>query len=213
MMGELLSANYIADLKRIGRKDKMLSIIGKAGDNIFVGGSAKRCETHFEVLCGLRRPDVGQVKLCGINPYELTAEEAATFRRDTIGAVPQNLGLIPELRMIDQIALPMKLAGMDDESIISEIRKLTSELMPLHNLFNIPGKCNTRKQAHAAMIRAVIRNPQIIVFHGFLDDVSDIDRDALWQVFHTMRPQNSILIYLSGAPAPEQVNWTQQLRV
>lgn len=212
-MGELLSANYIADLKRIGRKDKMLSIIGKAGDNIFVGGSAKRCETHFEVLCGLRRPDVGQVKLCGINPYELTAEEAATFRRDTIGAVPQNLGLIPELRMIDQIALPMKLAGMDDESIISEIRKLTSELMPLHNLFNIPGKCNTRKQAHAAMIRAVIRNPQIIVFHGFLDDVSDIDRDALWQVFHTMRPQNSILIYLSGAPAPEQVNWTQQLRV
>lgn len=213
MMGELLSANYIADLKCIGRKDKMLSIVGKAGDNIFVGGSAKRCETHFEVLCGLRRPDVGQVKLCGINPYELTAEEAATFRRDTIGAVPQDLGLIPELRMIVQIALPMKLAGMDDETIIAEIRKLTSELMPLHNLFNIPGKCNARKQAHAAMIRAVIRNPQIIVFHGFLDDVSDIDRDALWQAFHTIRPKNSVLIYLSGAPAPKQVRWSQQLRV
>ena len=212
-MDELLSANYIADLKSIGRKDKMLSIVGKASDNIFVGGSAKRCEIHFEVLCGLRRPDVGQVKLCGKNPYEMTAEEAATFRRDTIGAVPQDLGLIPELRMIDQIALPMKLAGVDDESIISEIRKLTSELIPLHNLFNIPGKCNTRKQAHAAMIRAVIRNPQIIVFHGFLDDVSDIDRDALWKAFHTIRPKNSVLIYLSGAPAPEQVRWSQQLRV
>lgn len=77
----------------------------------------------------------------------------------------------------------------------------------------IPVKCNTRKQAHAAMIRAVIRNPQIIVFHGFLDDVSDIDRDALWQAFHTIRPQNSVLVYLSGAPAPGQVQWTQQLRV
>ena len=153
------------------------------------------------------------MKLCGINPYEMTAVETATFRRDTIGAVPQDLGLIPELRMIDQIALPMKLAGVDDETIIAEIRKLTSELMPLHNLFNIPGKCNTRKQAHAAMIRAVIRNPQIMVFHGFLDDVSDIDRDAIWQAFHTIRPQNSVLIYLSGAPAPEQVQWTQQLRV
>ena len=42
----------------------------------------------------------------------MTAHEAAAFRRDTIGAVPQDLGLIPELRMIDQIALPMKLAGM-----------------------------------------------------------------------------------------------------
>ena len=212
-MDELINANYIADLKSIGRKDKLLSITGKAGDNIFINGSPKRCETHFEVLCGLRRPDVGQVKLCDINPYEMTAVEAATFRRDTIGTVPQDLGLIPELRIIDQIALPMKLTGIDDETIIEEIRKLTSELMPLHNLFNIPGKCSARKQAHAAMIRAMIRKPQIIIFHGFLDDVSDIDRDALWQAFHTIRPKNSVLIYLSGAPAPEQVRWSQQLRV
>lgn len=212
-MDELINANYIADLKSIGRKDKLLSITAKTGDNIFINGSPKRCETHFEVLCGLCRPDVGEVKICGKNPYEMTAREAAAFRRDTIGAVPQDLGLIPELRMIDQIALPMKLAGLDDETIIAEIRKLTSELMPLHNLFNVPGKCTTRKQAHAAIIRAVIRNPQVIVFHGFLDDVSDIDRDALWQAFHAMRPENSVLVYLSGAPAPEQVQWTQQLRV
>lgn len=212
-MEELLSANYIADLKSIGRKDKLLSIVSNAGDNIFINGSPKRCETHFEVLCGLRRADVGEVKLCGRNLYEMNAKEAAVFRRDTIGAVPQDLGLIPELRMIDQIALPMKLAGMDDDSIISEIRKLTSELMPLHNLFNVPGKCNARKQAHAAMIRAVIRKPQVIVLNGFLDDLPDIDRDALWQAFHTIRPKDSVLIYLSGAPAPEQVNWTQMLRV
>ena len=212
-MDELINANYIADLKSIGRKDKLLSITAKAGDNIFINGSPKRCDTHFEVLCGLRKPDVGEVKLCGRNPYEMTTKEAVAFRRDAIGAVPQDFGLIPELRMIDQIALPMKLGGMDDETVLAEIRKLTSELMPLHNLFNIPGKCNTRKQAHASLLRAVIRKPQIIVFNGFLDDVLDIDRDALWQAFHNIRPQNSVLIYLSGAPAPEQVNWTQQLRV
>lgn len=212
-MDVLINANYIADLKSTSRKDKLLSIHAKAGDNIFINGSPKRCETHFEVLCGLRRPDVGEVMLCGRNPYEMKEKEAAAFRRDIIGAVPQDLGLIPELRMIDQIALPMKLAGVADETIIAETSKLTSEHMPLHNLFNIPGNCNTRKQAHAAMIRAVIRNPQIIVFHGFLDDISDIDRDALWQAFHSSRPQNSVLVYLSGAPAPEQVQWTQQFRV
>lgn len=212
-MDELINANYIADLKSIGRKDKLLSITAKAGDNIFINGSPKRCETHFEVLCGLLRPDVGEVKICGQNPYEMNAWEAAAFRRDTIGAVPQDLGLISELRMIDQIALPMKLAGIDDAAILSEIQSLTSELLPLHSLYNLPGKCNARKQAHAAILRAVIRNPQIIVFHGFLDDVSDIDRDALWQAFHAVRPENSVLIYLSGAPAPEQVQWTQQLRV
>ena len=63
------------------------------------------------------------------------------------------------------------------------------------------------------MIRAVIRKPQVIVLNGFLDDLPDIDRDALWQAFHAIRPKDSVLIYLSGAPAPEQVNWTQMLRV
>lgn len=208
-MEKLLNANYIADLKSMGRKDKLLSLVGKAGDNIFMNGAPRRRETHFEVLCGLRRPDVGGVEICGRNPYEMTAGEAAAFRRDTIGAVPQDLGWIPELRMIDQIALPMKLAGMDGEGILSELRKRTSERMPLHDLFNLPGKCNARKQAHAAMIRAVIRKPQLIVLNGFLDDLPDIDQDALWQAFHTIRPKDSVLIYLSGAPAPEQVNWTQ----
>ena len=212
-MEELLRANYIADIKSIGREDELLSIVGKAGDNIFMNGSPTRCETHFEVLCGLHRPDVGEVKICGKNPYEMNAKEAAAFRRGTIGAVPQDLGLIPELRMIDQIALPMKLAGMDNERIITEIRKLTSELIPLHTLYNLPGKCNARKQAHTSLLRAVIRKPQVIVLNGFLDNLPDIDRDALWQAFHTIRPKDSVLIYLSGAPAPEQVNWTRKLRV
>lgn len=39
MMDELVNANYIADLKSIGRKDKLLSITGKAGDNIFIRAS------------------------------------------------------------------------------------------------------------------------------------------------------------------------------
>lgn len=212
-MDEVINVNYIVDLKSTGRKDKLLTFSGNAGDNIFIHGSPKRCETHFEVLCGLRRPDVGEIKICDQNPYDMNAKEAAAFRRDHIGAVPQDLGLIPELRMIDQVALPMKLAGVDDETILAEIRKLTSELVPLHNLFNVPEKCNTRKQAHVAMIRAVICNPQIIVFNGFLDDVSDTDRDALWQAFHSIRHQNSVLIYLSGAPAPRQISWTQQIRI
>lgn len=211
-MEELINADYVASLNSTGRKGKNILLLGKSGDNIFINCSPKRCEAHFEVLCGLHLPDVGIVKIFGKDPYNMTPKEAAAFRRDLIGAVPHNLGLIPEMRMIDQIALPMKLIGIDSTTILEEIKKLSAALMPLYDLCNIPGKCNTRKQAYAAILRAVICNPKIIVMNGFLDDMPDADADALWQAFHTIRPQNSVLIYLSGAPAPTQVNWTQYLR-
>ena len=212
-MDELIKASYIPDLKSIGRQDRLLSFVGKAGDNIFINGAPKRCDAHFEALCGLRRPDLGEIKICGTNPYELNAHNAAAFRRDTIGAIPRDGGLIPELRMIDQIAFPMQLRGMSSEEILSKVQNLTNHLLPMHNLDNLPVKCNARKQTHAAIIRAVICEPKIIVLNGFLDDLPDIDTDALWQVFQSIRPKNSVLIYLSGAPAPAQVSWTQQLRV
>ena len=110
-MEHLIEANYIADLKNAGSQDKLLTFTGNAGDRIYIGSSPKRCQTHFEVLCGLRKPDVGEVKLAGTDPYALSPREGAAFRRDTVGAIPLGGGLIPELRMIDQIAMPMQLAG------------------------------------------------------------------------------------------------------
>ena len=212
MIVELINADYVAGLNSTWRKENNMSFVGKSGDNIFINCSHKRCVAHFEVLCGLHRPNMGKLEILGKDPYNMIPKEAAAFRRDLIGAVPYNLGLIPEMRMIDQIALPMKLIGIDSTTILEEIKKLSAALMPLYDLCNIPGKCNTRKQAYAAILRAVICNPKIIVMNGFLDDMPDVDADALWQAFHTIRPQNSVLIYLSGAPAPTQVNWTQYLR-
>lgn len=212
-MEERIKASYIPDLRSIGRQDRLLSFTGNPGDNIFINGAPKRCDTHFEALCGLQAPDLGEIKICGANPYELTANEAAAFRRDTIGGIPRDGGLIPELRIIDQIALPLKLRGIGGGEILSRVQNLTNHLLPMHDLYNLPGKCTARKQAHAAILRAVICEPKVIILNGFLDDLSDIDTDALWQVFQEVRPQNSVLIYLSGAPAPAQVSWTQQLRI
>lgn len=137
----------------------------------------------------------------------------ATFRRKNIGAIPQGMGWIPELRMIDQIAFPMQTAGIGNGEILKAVKALTSELLPLDSLYNTPGRCTARKQAHAAILRAVICKPKVLVFNGFLDDLPDLDTDTLWHVLWELRPENSVLIYLSGAPAPRQIRWTQELRV
>lgn len=212
-MEHLIEANYIADLKNADGQDKLLTFTGNAGDRIYIGSSPKRCQTHFEVLCGLRKPDVGEVKLAGTDPYALSPREGAAFRRDTVGAIPLGGGLIPELRMIDQIAMPMQLAGYENSVILEKIRSLTSELLPLHSLYNTPGRCTVRKQAHAAILRAIINKPKVLVLNSFLDDMTDLDTGVLWQVLLGLCPENCVLVYLSGAPAPEQISWTREIRI
>jgi len=212
-MGHLIEASFIPDLKSAGNLERMLTFKADAGDTIFINSSPKRSEQFFEVLCGLREPDAGTILINGVDPYTLTPDQGAAFRRENIGAIPQGLGWIPELQMIDQIVFPMRLAGIENAEILRAVRSLTSELLPLYDFYNTPGRCSTRKQAHAAILRAVICKPKVLVFHSFLDDLPDLDTDTLWRTLRKLRPEGSVLIYLSGAPAPKQVQWTRELRV
>ena len=212
-MGHLIEASFIPDLRSAGNLERMLTFEADAGDTIFINSSPKRSELFFEALCGLRRPDAGTVLINGVDLYALTPDQGAAFRRENIGAIPQGLGWIPELRMIDQIVFPMRLAGIENTEILRAVKALTSELLPLYDLYNTPGRCSARKQAHGAILRAVICKPKMLVFHGFLDDLPDLDTDTLWRTLRKLRPEGSVLIYLSGAPAPKQVQWTRELRV
>lgn len=213
-MQEVLKVNCVVTVVQKGRLSKLpVALTAYPGDAVYIQSTRQRCDAMFETLCGLKKPAQGQVMIQNTDIYTLPMKEAAVFRRDRIGGIPYSGGLIPELRMIDQIALPLKLAGMENENIVEQIRKMTNHLLPFHSLFNPPCRVTERKKAHAAIIRALITNPCLIIMNGFLDDYDKIDADALWQVFQELRPDGSTFLYLSSDPAPEQIAWTQKMRI
>ena len=213
-MQEVLKANCVVTVVQKGRLSKLpLALTVYPDDAVYIQSTRYRCDALFETLCGLKRPEQGQVLIQNTDIYTLPLEEAAAFRRDRVGGIPYGGGFIPELRMIDQIALPLKLAGMENENIVEQIRKMTNHLLPFHSLFNPPCRVTERKKAHAAIIRTLITEPCLIIMNGFLDDYDVIDADALWQVFRELCPDGSTFLYLSSDPAPEQIVWTQKMRI
>ena len=213
-MHEFLKVNCVAVVAQKGRLSKIPVVLSAyPGDTVYIQSTRQRCDVLFETLCGLHKPELGQVLIQNTDIYMLPSEEAAAFRRDRIGGIPYGGGLIPELRMIDQIALPLKLAGMENGSVIEQIRKMTNYLLPFHSLFNPPNKVTERKKAHAAIIRTLITKPCLIIMNGFLDDYDEIDADALWQIFQELCPNDSVFLYLSSNPAPAQIVWTKKLRI
>lgn len=213
-MEEILHACYTASLEERGRKTmQSLSLTACPGENLYFYGAERRCQLHFEVLCGLRKPDHGTVAADGQDLYSLPAQAAAAVRRDRIGAIPRDGGLIAELPMVTQVVLPMKLAGYDRDAMLSRLQELVSDKMPLHSLYNPPSRSAPRKQAYAAIFRAVLQKPKVIVINGFLDGFEELDADALWETLLSFRPKDSVLLYLSGAPAPERIHWTQKWKL
>ena len=211
-MGHLIEASFIPDLRSAGNLERMLAFEADAGDTIFINSSPKRSELFFEALCGLRRPDAGTVLINGVDLYALTPDQGAAFRRENIGAIPQGLGWIPELRMIDQIVFQCAWRAL-------RIRKFyggkgtdlgaSAAVRPLQ----YARKMLCQEAGPWGDSGAVICKPKVLVFHGFLDDLPDLDTDTLWRTLRKLRPEGSVLIYLSGAPAPKQVQWTRELRV
>ena len=213
MMDTILQASFLPDLQIAGSPERALTLTAKAGEAIYINGAPNRNLLFFQTLCGLRKPDAGNMTLCGVDPYALAPRQGAAFRRAYIGAIPENPGWIPELSLLEQITLPLKLAGAGRDEIRERVQSMTSEMLPLHNLYNRPGQCTLRKQTHAAILRGMICKPKLLVCNGFLDALPETDAEIVWQAFWQLRPQDGVTIYFSGAPAPNQADWTQVLRV
>ena len=204
-----LSAHYRVGLEEKGRKTmQSLDLEAEAGECIYLYGNTGRRQAHFQLLAGQRRPEDGNVTLGQRQFY--TQSGLVSYRRDHIGVLPQNGGLLPEIPMLEQITLPMKLAGWPKEHRGERLRELTGDSLPLHDLYNRPGRCSQRKQAIAAIIRAVVMKPQVLLVNGFLDEFEALDAQVLWDTLETLRPPHSVLLYFSGAPAPDFLPWTQK---
>lgn len=182
-----------------------------AGDRCYVQASEEGCNALFKMLTGLRKPDDGSVTLLGQNLYTLSETERAAFRRDHMGAIPRNGGFFPELSLLEQIRLPMVLAGFSDEEIRNRIRKNAFDYLPLHKLYDPAKRCTLRTQALASLLRACVMEPRILILNASFEHLSGKDAELVWQEINAILTEDLAFVYLGSAPAPAYLDWTAQI--
>ena len=184
-----------------------------AGQRVYVQGSERSCNALFEILTGLRKPDEGTVTVLGQNPYTMPEKERAAFRRDHIGAVPRGSGFLPELTLLEQVRLPMVLAGFSQEEIRTRIRKNAFGYLPLHDLYNPAGRCSQRTLALAGVLWARVMAPPILILNAAFDHLSGKDAELVWQEMQAVLAENLAFLYLSSAPAPSDILWSETMQL
>lgn len=183
------------------------------GQRCYLQGSEKACNTMFEMLTGLKKPDEGTVTILGQDIYALESQERAAFRRDRIGAVPRRSGFLPELTVLEQIKLPMALAGFSREEITARIRKNSFHYLPLHDLYNPAARCSQRTLALAGVLRARVMASPILILNAAFDDLNQKDAELVWQEMRAVLEENIAFLYLSSAPAPGDILWSQTMQL
>lgn len=166
------------------------AIIGKSG----CGKS-----TLLQALGGLDAPTSGQVLLEGQSLYDLPDDELAWLRRTKLGFVFQAFNLLPEYTIRDNILLPLML---DKKAVDEAYLKFLTERLGLADLLHRqPGQLSGRQQQRAAIARALIVHPAVVLAD---EPTGNLDRKNSEEVFSLIRAvaaeQHQTVVYVTHDP-------------
>jgi putative ABC transport system ATP-binding protein len=126
-----------------------------------LGPSGSGKSTLLHLIGCLDRPDEGEILFEGRNVLILNDDELAELRLKRIGFVFQFFNLLPRLTALENVKIPLALAGISDKEADERARKLL-ELVGLGKRLNHrPSELSGGEQQRVAIARALINNPSL----------------------------------------------------
>ncbi len=125
-----------------------------------VGASGSGKSTLLSLLAGLDYPSNGEVMLLGQPLFELSEDQRARLRRDRVGFVFQNFQLLPQLSALENVMLPLELAGRKDarQSALAMMERVGLS----HRLRHFPRHLSGGEQQRVALARAFVIEPRVL---------------------------------------------------
>ncbi len=148
-----------------------------------MGESGSGKTTLLNILAALDKPTSGEVILNGRDLSSIKDKEISAYRRDHLGFVFQDFNLLDTFSLKDNILLPMVLAGKSYKEMKEAIYPLAKKLEISELLEKYPYEVSGGQKQRAAVARALINNPEIVLADeptGALDSRSTDELLALF---------------------------------
>jgi putative ABC transport system ATP-binding protein len=151
------------------------------------GPSGSGKSTLLHLLGGLDRPDEGEILIDGSNILRLSDSSLAELRLTKIGFIFQFFNLLPRMTALDNVALPLTIAGIADNETEDRARQMLKfvglDARENHRPYELSGG----EQQRVAIARALITNPKIVLAD---EPTGNLDTKTGWEIVQIMKKLN-----------------------
>jgi putative ABC transport system ATP-binding protein len=167
----------------------------EAGEAVgIVGPSGSGKTSLLMVLAGLESVSMGTIMLAGQPVTAMDEDALARLRRDTVGIVFQAFHLIPTMTALENVAVPLELAGARDA-----MGRATAALGAVglaHRLTHLPGQLSGGEQQRVALARAFAPRPRLLLADEPTGNLDQATGDAVMDLLFRLRVDTGTTLML-----------------
>ena len=130
---------------------------------LLVGPSGCGKTTLLSVIAGILEPTAGSVEVLGTDLVHLSARQVVRFRGERIGFVFQQFNLLPALNALENIAVPLLIAGVRRRKALARAREVALQVGLEDRMHALPAELSGGQQQRVAIAQALAHRPQLIV--------------------------------------------------
>ena len=152
-----------------------------------IGRSGSGKSTFLNLLSGLLKPTEGKIFAKGKNISDFSDREISKYRNEIIGFVPQSLGTLPNLNVLENVSLPYYLFKRDD-SAYEKAAMLLDEMGILHLKDDFPKNLSGGELKRVLIARSMINSPELLILD---EPTSDLDKNTTMEIMDLLKKINS----------------------
>ena len=162
-----------------------------------MGESGSGKTTLLNILAALDKPTSGDVKLNGQLLSKIKESEISLFRRENLGFVFQDFNLLDTFSLMDNIFLPLVLAGKSFGEMNQRLVPIAKKLGISDILSKYPYEVSGGQKQRAAVARALITNPQIILADEPTGALDSHATDGLLRIFSEINRDGQTILMVT----------------
>lgn len=162
-----------------------------------MGESGSGKTTLLNILAALDKPTSGEVLLDGKSIVSIREKEISAFRRENLGFVFQDFNLLDTFTLRDNAYLPLVLAGKRHSEMERRLAPIAGRLGISNALDKYPYEVSGGQKQRAAVARALITNPRLILADEPTGQLDSKSTDQLLKLFEEINADGQTIVMVT----------------